>query len=227
MKKHIPSLLSSMLFAVAFVSVLLGQNSEPTASDVPKETENERNIGDLICGPKCVREILRLYGKEHEDVIRLVREIQWPEVRQGSTLADLAAALKKRGIQTYAMQIKPTARLVWPHPVIVHLKPKQNDDIGHFVVWKPESKGNTVQIWDSDRGTQKHDERQWSKECTGAVLLTSPEPITDPGAAVQWAGLPFFYDEEIMLAWLVFLAGLGLMIKAFRLFQLFNKGEVT
>lgn len=187
---------------------------------------NTRSIGDLICGPKCVRKVLQLYGKEDEDIIRLVREIQWPEVRNGATMDRVAQSLEKRGIHTFAMQIKPSARIVWPYPVIVHLTPKPNDDIGHFVVWLPESQGSMARVWNTDEKVQQRDEREWSRERSGAVLLTSPEPIDDPNKALKWVGLPFYDYGETIFAMVIFLTGLGLTIWAFGLHQFLRKGEM-
>jgi len=190
-----------------------------------EQSAQERNIGDLICGPKCVQKILQIYGKEDEDIIRLVREIQWPEIRKGSTLANVAQALEKRGIHTFAMQIKPSARIVWHNPVIVYLNPKPGEEIGHFVVWLPESEEELVGIWDTNKGVQQKNERTWSKERSGGLLLTSLEPINDPGQALIWVGLPFYDQGGTILAWSIFLIGLGLTIESFLFQHLFRKRE--
>jgi ABC-type bacteriocin/lantibiotic exporter with double-glycine peptidase domain len=180
-----------------------------------EETKNETNVGDVICGPKCVHFLLDYYGKEQEDIIRLVREIQYPEWREGATLSKVAESLEKRGIYTFAMKIKPSARLVWKYPVIVHLSPRPNEQIGHYVVWLPESRDNDLRIWNGDEGMQNHQERTWSKERSGAVLLTSPEPITKPSQAVKWVGLPFYDIYCLAFAWIMFLSGVGLIVKTF------------
>jgi hypothetical protein len=80
----------------------------------------------------------------------LVREIQYPELREGATLSKVADALEKRGIHTFAMKIKPSTRLVWKYPVIVHLNPRSDEQIGHYVVWLPESHDNELRIWNGD-----------------------------------------------------------------------------
>lgn len=213
-----------MLMIAIVMPSLYGDEHEENRPDTPNR---ERNIGDLICGPKCVREVLRLYGREDEDMIRLVREIQWPEVRKGSTMADIAQALEKRGVHTFAMKIKPSARIVWPHPVVVHLAPKPGEEIGHFVVWLPESQGGAAKVWNTDKGLEQQNERTWSKERSGAVLLTSLEPIDDPGKALKWVGLPFYDQGETVLAWGIFLVGLGLTIESFRFHQLYRKRKMS
>jgi hypothetical protein len=62
---------------------------------------------------------------------------------------------------------------------------------------------------------QNDQDRTWSKERSGAVLLTSPEPVTKPGQAVKWVGLPFYDDVCLAFAWIVFLSGAGLIVKTF------------
>ena len=205
-----------LLMAATTTPVIYGDDGETDSSDMPV---SERNIGNLICGPKCMHEILRLYGKEDEDIIRLVREIQYPDIHKGATLDNVAKALEKRGIHTFAMNISPSARIVWQHPVIVHLHPKQGEEIGHYVVWLPESHGDIVRIWNMDKRIQEDNERFWSKERSGAILLTSPEPIGDPGKALKWVGLPFYDQMGDILAWTIFVIGLVLVVESFRLYR--------
>ncbi|GHT45324.1 hypothetical protein FACS189454_04610 [Planctomycetales bacterium] len=176
----------------------------------------EKNIGDTICGPRCVQEVLRLYEKEDEDIIQLVREIQYPEVHEGAKLSKIADALEQRGLHPFAMKIKPSARIVWRYPVIVHLTPISGETIGHYVVWLPSSKSHRVTIWNGNEGVQELDERTWSKERSGAVLLTSPEPITKPDDALQWVGLPFYDEVNFVFAWIVFISGVILFAATFR-----------
>jgi ABC-type bacteriocin/lantibiotic exporter with double-glycine peptidase domain len=205
----------SLLLIICFTSTFHGEETEKGISEHIEEPESKKNIGDTICGPKCVRFLLDYYGKEQEYIIRLVREIQYPELFEGATLSKVAEALEKRGIYTFAMKIKPSARLVWKYPVIVHLYPRSEEQIGHYVVWLPDSQDNNVRIWNGDQGIQNHQERIWSQERSGAVLLTSPEPITKPGKAVKWVGLPFYDVGCVTFAWIVFLSGVGLVIKTF------------
>jgi len=208
-----------MLIAVTAMPVLCGTDQEMDSSDTP---DHERHIGSLICGPKCVRKILWLYGKEDEDIIRLIREIQWPDTRKGATLANVAQALERRGIHTFAMNISPSARIVWQHPVIVHLEPKLGEEIGHFVVWLPESQGDTVRIWDMGR-VRRSNERLWTEGRSGAILLTSPEPIDNPGKALKWVVLPFYDQIEDILAWAIFVIGVIVVVKSFRLCRFLEK----
>jgi hypothetical protein len=200
---------------VCFASTLQCEETEKGTNEHIEEPENKKNVGDTICGPKCVRFLLDYYGKEQEDIIRLVREIQYPELLEGATLSKVAEALEKREIYTFAMKIKPSVRLVWNYPVIVHLSSHSEEQIGHYVVWLPDSRDNDLRIWNGDQGIQNHQERIWSQERSGAVLLTSPEPITRPGKAVKWVGLPFYDVGCVTFAWIVFLSGVGLVVKTF------------
>ncbi|MDR2171775.1 MAG: hypothetical protein LBP59_16650 [Planctomycetaceae bacterium] len=208
MKKSITIIIS--LFLILVTTPMLFCNEKENN----EKTEKEKNIGDVICGPKCVSFLLKYYGKE-EDIIHLVREIQYPELLEGTSLAKIAEALEKRGIYTFAMKIKPSTRLVWKYPVIVHLDQSHNEQIGHYVIWQPESRNNDLWIWDGDKDMQNYQERTWSKKRSGVVLLTSPEPITKPGNAVKWVGLPFYDVTCLIFAWIVFLSGAGLVVKTF------------
>lgn len=216
-----------VLLCLALIIVIASTDAfgDDQEADGLVEQEHESNIGNLICGPKCVQEVLRLYDKDDEDIIRLVREIQWPEIRKGATMAGIAQALKKREIHTFAMQINPSARIVWSHPVIVHLNPKPGDEIGHFVVWLPNSKNNRLFVWNGEQGFEEKQERIWSIG-SGAVLLTSPDPIDDPGKALKWVGLPFYDQLADILAWGIFVIGFGLIMKSFHLYKLFRKEKM-
>ncbi|MDR0610070.1 MAG: hypothetical protein LBG58_08175 [Planctomycetaceae bacterium] len=155
------------------------------------------------------------YGKEQEDIIRLVREIQYPELLEGATLSKVAEALEKRGIYTFAMKIKPSAAACLELSGVMHLSPRSKEQIGHYVVGLPDSHDNDLHIWNGDQGIQNHQERIWFQERSGTVLLTSPEPITRPDKAVKWVGLPFYDVGCVTFAWIVFLSGAGLIIKTF------------
>jgi len=221
MKKEVSFIL--LLFFLFFSTTL--QHLKGNENDDNKQKQ-EKNIGDVICGPKCVREILRWYKKEDEDIVRLVREIQYPEIWNGAALDKVAAALEKRKIHTFSMKIKPSARLVWQYPVIVHLNPKPGEIIGHYVVWLPNSHDNSVQIYDGDKGIQEYGERTWSKERSGAVLLTSLKPIEHPGKAVMWVGLPFYDYRVEVLSWTLFIIGIVLSIESFCFHRPFRKGKM-
>ena len=103
----------------------------------PQDQENA-NVGDQICGPKCVCYLLDYYEKP-EDIVSLIRELQWPDFRRGTSLKNLADALEKRGIFTSVLQVSPYSRIVHSEPVIVHFKPESEGDLGHFAVWLPSS----------------------------------------------------------------------------------------
>jgi hypothetical protein len=128
---------------------------------------------------------LEYYGRSgDESLIALTREIQWPDLEEGARLDRIDAALKKRGIYTYGLQVTPRARLVWPHPVLVHLT-AEGTSSGHFVVWLPTSSGARVDLWRGLQGVKEESVRELAEERSGAVLLTSPEPIVAPDMAVS------------------------------------------
>jgi hypothetical protein len=137
---------------------------------------------DLTCGPRCVLAILGYYGKPEEDLIELVREIQWPDLESGSTLASLGEALQRRGIFTKAMTIGANARLRWPHPVVIHIRGERGG--GHYVVWVPSASKGEARVWAGLGGWQRGPWEEVARGRSGAILITAPAPIRHPEAAV-------------------------------------------
>ncbi len=100
----------------------------------------DRPRGDVVCGPRCVVDILARYGRD-EDLVTLVRETQWPRIDDGASLAALQEALHARDIHTAAIRLTPESDLRWPHPVLVHLEAESSETgLGQYVVWLPESR---------------------------------------------------------------------------------------
>lgn len=152
-------------------------------------TENDIDMNYVVCGPRCVQYLLNYYGQE-ADLIDLVKEMQWPTIEAGSSMETIEKALNKRGIHTVGMTVAEDARLQWPHPVVVHMKVEGNKT-GHFLVW-PSPSTETNLFWCGLRGNQEISDSDFTKRFSGAILLTSPEPILNPGAAVKPSGVPAF-----------------------------------
>lgn len=157
------------------------------ADDVPPSSgaasEENTSLGDRFCGPRCVQYLLDFYKLESEDLIALVREIQWPDLEEGASLERMENALKKRGIHTTPISVPENCALRWHSPAVVHLK-DDGADLGHFAVWLPESTDDMVKVWGGLGGVRALEEQEFSKLFTGAVLLTSRESIGDPRSAV-------------------------------------------
>jgi ABC-type bacteriocin/lantibiotic exporter with double-glycine peptidase domain len=151
-----------------------------------KRSQNSTLDGryDMICGPRCVQYLLQYYDRDSEDLIALVHEIQWPEIEAGASLESIETALRKRGVNTFAMQIGPEARLTWRFPVLLHLA-EEGRSQGHYVVWLPTSSSRTVDVWCGLRGIERRGERDVATHRSGAILLTAPRVITDPDSAVS------------------------------------------
>ncbi len=157
--------------------------AEAYVEGLPTEEDRHEQQRMLICGPRCVQFVLDYYGHE-EGVIEIVREIQWPHLSRGCSLADIEDALRKRGIHTQAIRLESRATLDWPHPVILHLSAGRNE-MGHFVVWLPCSTGGAADIWDGGLRIRQVAQRSLSEQRTGFALLTSPKPIDNADCAVE------------------------------------------
>jgi ABC-type bacteriocin/lantibiotic exporter with double-glycine peptidase domain len=159
---------------------------------------------DLVCGPRCVQMILSYYGQE-VDLMELVKEIQWPELEKGSSMADLQRALNKRGIYTYAMKMSADARLNWRHPVIAFLP--ANGKLGHFAVRMPAVEENMENLWLGIGTAQAVRSEDLAPMCE-VMLLTSGSPIERPDDALA----PRTLRAENVRVGIAALLGLGLVL---------------
>lgn len=144
---------------------------------------------DFVCGPRCLQYILNWYDKD-EDLIDLVREVQWPDLEAGATMASLDKAMQSRGIHTFPMRVGADARFCWHSPVLLHLLGEGGESgIGHFVVWLPSSDATHANVWAGLAGVQSGSAEALAGRCSGYALLTSGREITDPSSAVERAAL--------------------------------------
>lgn len=148
---------------------------------------------DTLCGPRCVRFLLEYYGREQvtgNDLVTLVKELQWPLAEHGSTLLGLQHALNARGIPTKALRIAPTNEIQAETPALVHLT-TSDDELGHFVVWLPSSVGSTVDIWSFPAGQLQLDSKVFNADRSTAILATiDPDsPLSAESFAPRWPPL--------------------------------------
>lgn len=128
-----------------------------------------------VCGPHCVKAALEWYGVETPDVLALSDDIQGLG-KDGSTLADIEAALLRRGVYTAAVRLpsNSASRINWPYPTILHLRPPRTGEPGHFVVRLPGRDAGAV-FFDM-AGVQLSWDEFLARQ-SGAVLLSSPRAI--------------------------------------------------
>lgn len=198
-----PWLFCLSLTVAALASVRLISASPFAGPERERPTEEETG-GDVVCGPRCVQFLLRWYDKGDEDLIALARELQWPELEAGASLQGIQVALENRGIHTYPMRVSPAATLQWSHPVLLHLhRGTDSDDgraLGHYVVWLPSSTGADHDVWNGLAGTSTRPRRHVEGRMSGAILLTSPFPITDPSQAVRRNVFPWTFCLGLVFA---------------------------
>lgn len=142
-----------------------------------------RSGSDMICGPRCVSYILDYYHKDQIQLVDLVREMQWPDIEKGATIKSIETSLNSRDVYTKAVKIDPSSRLQWPFPVIVHLE--EPPEMGHYVVWLPTSTADQEIIWAGLTGLLQGSAAAISEKRSGAVILTSPKPISDISHAAR------------------------------------------
>ncbi len=144
------------------------------------------NLNELVCGPRCVQFVLKHYGVE-VGLDSLVREMQWPDFANGSSVRQIQKALDSRGVYTRSIQLKNVGSFSAPRLLIMHLRGRQDNDNragGHFVVVLPESTSTEAVVWDGLFGTRRESWADFQEESTGIVILTDSKPIEDIDAAI-------------------------------------------
>lgn len=141
---------------------------------------------DFVCGPRCVQYLVRHYRPDDRtELIDFVRELQWPNLEAGTDLAHLAESLQSRGIHTSALTLGHEDELVWPQPVLLHLRAANDTELGHFVIWLPTSTLAKTEVWAGISGAQRGPWSLLHKRMSGHVLLTSADAINDSSSAIR------------------------------------------
>jgi hypothetical protein len=148
----------------------------------PVDPRPQNGEADLVCGPRCVRQILGIYGMPEPDLIDLVREMQWPDIEAGSSLAAVDEALRRRGVHTARLRVGPQVRVRWPHPVIIHIDGDEGG--GHYIVRVPSDSDRYETVWTGLGGWRRGPWDEVSRGRSGAILITAPVPIHRPSDAL-------------------------------------------
>lgn len=138
---------------------------------------------DAVCGPRVLYYVLQQYGVLGDlTLIDFVREVQWPNVRRGTSMADLADALERRGIFSEGVEIPPNSQLRWHEFAILHFSKRRKSSgngqgDGHFAVLLPSSTTQEAHIWNGLAGEQVGLYEELAEQLSGYVVLTSRRPI--------------------------------------------------
>jgi ABC-type bacteriocin/lantibiotic exporter with double-glycine peptidase domain len=177
--------------------------------------------GDVVCGPRCVEHICRLYHRDSPSLRSLVTEMGPDVLLGGATVAQLVQSLQDRSLHAEAVALTSSARPSWPFPYIVHLA--GGDDagsggLGHFVVVEPDvCAGDKVMMWN---GLAGYLEIPWGsifKKTTGTLVLTAPDK--ESAAAAHYA----IWLRRLMLQTLLCVTGVAVLAVA--IFVRFRRKE--
>lgn len=152
------------------------------APPVAPSGQHTRSTEDVVCGPRCLRYILRHYGKQ-SDLIDLVRAIQWPDIKSGSSLASIEAVLRKNEIATQALYVPVGANVKWDHPVLIHCSATEATP-AHYIVLLATA-GGTARIYCGLDGCRSIKLSELASLRSGVVLLTASSPTIDAKDAIS------------------------------------------
>lgn len=127
---------------------------------------------DLVCGPRCVRQVLQYYGQS-VDLVDIIREVQWPDIDDGARLNAIARTLRDHNVECTAFELSPQARIQWSGPVLLHCHTESGAD--HFLVLMPATARSSATYWDGLNGNTRDIPRGY--QLSGIALFTSLEPF--------------------------------------------------
>lgn len=145
---------TNLILAVSILAVLM----HTVGAQAPPDIEQH----DTVCGPRCAVAVLAHFGQE-VPLIELVREMQFPDIDNGCSLADIQEALSRRGIHSCAIRLATSDSVYWPEPVVIHSHISGNN-VGHFA-FAPSGYGGAEPL------------TNWVRGASGTILLTSRAPI--------------------------------------------------
>jgi ABC-type bacteriocin/lantibiotic exporter with double-glycine peptidase domain len=168
----------------------------------------------LLCGPKCINNVLMHYGQEARDVLEVTKYLSKFDSQRGSRLDEVEKYLNDAGVFTRMIMIDKGAQLAWHSPAIVHLE--SSTSWNHFVVWYPQDRqlANQVKIFDGSSDWRLLSKSKWNGMRSGVVLLTSPVPIPSDIHPIR-SSLPGQEGpQSVILPTLVFLLGVSTVYAA-------------
>lgn len=150
-------------------------------------SESSSQTSDFACGPRCVLEVLRHFGRGSRlELSDLIDECMENDRRQGASLLAMSRALGKRGICTTAVAADGAGQICWPFPVIAQLHSVSDSTLGHFVLLLNSDRDEgSIVVWNGLAGPQSISRAEFSRVSTGRYLITAPEPIVDSSECFQ------------------------------------------
>jgi hypothetical protein len=131
---------------------------------------------DKICGPKCLKHVLKFYKLE-VNLLDLIKSCQWPVPQEGSSLDRVERVLNEHNIYTKVIRIDPGVRVIWDKPIIAVMETNQR--LAHYVVIEPPDSEvpDRPWIWDC-AGPEKTG--SWSGLFSVVMLTSDIEIKSEP-----------------------------------------------
>lgn len=157
------------------------------ASDAGQSQISFQVSNHMVCGPRCIEYLQKYYNRPQDDLITIIRETHVSSIDRGATSTSIVQKLNESGIHVFPMKIEKNVFLKWNNPVILHLTStgeNEDESIGHYVIWLPESDSQNSLIWDGLKKVYSLPTEELMKKSSGAVFLTSLDTIHHPQNAI-------------------------------------------
>jgi ABC-type bacteriocin/lantibiotic exporter with double-glycine peptidase domain len=127
------------------------------------------------CGDLCVQLLCEYYGRPFD--LHSVRESLQLGPGGRCTAENLRSTLNERGISTTAVRGEIDAVKTVTTPVILHVKHRPEDSVGHFVLLIPDSASGQLMAYDP-------------------FYASTPVAVTDEMLLRTWTGLALLVNER-------------------------------
>jgi ABC-type bacteriocin/lantibiotic exporter with double-glycine peptidase domain len=168
----------AFVWLVYFATSSLGASLESTRSP---SSADDAFTGDTACGPRCARYLLQYYNHAAPDLPALTRQLQWPDVHRGTSVARLQQFLQSYGVHTKAVHLPANALPITKTPWVARMTARGHETEGHFVVVLPGDSLTHLTICD-DGFSHTMPRWEFSDLSSGVALLTwQDESDATPG----------------------------------------------
>ncbi len=158
------------------------------------DTDPAANNPDSLCGPRCVVFALDRIGVR-ADLVDLVKELQWPQVEDGTTMLQLRNAIRNRGVSVTPVKLRPGQAVKLTGIAIVHFERGKQDEqvpLGHYACCMPTSDPSTWEIFNPPNVRRLVNREEFCATCSSVMLLIQPSGIalSDAGqiSVSAWSG---------------------------------------
>lgn len=162
------SMVKQLLIGTAYIPVICAPLGLAKANE-------DHSADQLVCGPRAAKYILE-HCDQQATLVELVKELQWPNIEDGSSLGDIDRLLVSRGLSTAYLYLNNEGPPEFDGMMIVARR--TNSPLKHFVVVLHAKPQGFVEFIDGPEGIRKEPSAAfWANTDSGVLVVSEGDPI--------------------------------------------------